>query len=158
MLSGFVDSPMLIAVSRDCRADLKSPPIQTAATPQTPLHALPMFETVCTLPLTSDLFAQAIHPTEPIVSVGLAGGHVETYRLPPVASDGSSQGDVTASENGYGHIGTAWRTRRHKGSCRTLSYSVDGSHLYSGGTDGLVKAADSMTGQVFAKIAIPLHA
>ncbi|KAF2501110.1 WD repeat-containing protein JIP5 [Lophium mytilinum] len=114
-----------------------------------------MFDTVCTLPLTSDLFAQAIHPSEPIVSVGLAGGHVQTYRLPPVAFDGSSGGDVTAPENGFGTIDTIWRTRRHKGSCRTLAFSVDGSQLYSAGTDGLVKAADSMTGQVVSKIAIP---
>lgn len=113
-----------------------------------------MFENVCAIPLDYDLFAQAIHPEEPIVAVGLASGHVQTYRLP---GDGDSDSGVTpASESGYGHIDTVWKTRRHKGSCRTLGFSVDGSQLYSAGTDGIVKVADSATGQVTAKIAVPL--
>ncbi|KAJ4374305.1 WD repeat-containing protein jip5 [Neocucurbitaria cava] len=121
-----------------------------------------MFENVCAIPLDHDLFAQAIHPAEPVVAVGLASGHVQTYRLPPGAgddsdSDSDSDSDAPcASENGYGHIETAWKTRRHKGSCRTLGYSVDGTQLYSAGTDGIVKVADAATGQVTAKIAIPL--
>ncbi|EON62456.1 hypothetical protein W97_01678 [Coniosporium apollinis CBS 100218] len=114
-----------------------------------------MFDTVCSLPLTSDLFAQAIHPTEPLFAVGLAAGHVQTYRLPTVASDGSSDGDAQASDNGTGCVDTLWRTRRHKGSCRCLSWSHDGGALFSAGTDGLVKSADAMTGQVTAKVAIP---
>lgn len=117
-----------------------------------------MFEEICSLPLNSDLLAQAIHPSESIVSVGLAGGHVLTYRLPPVATSDTSDGDITASDNGFGHVDTIWKTRRHKGSCRTLGFSVDGSQLYSAGTDGLLKAADSQTGQVLSKIAIPLDA
>jgi WD40 repeat protein len=52
-------------------------------------------------------------------------------------------------------IETAWRTKRHKGSCRCLAYSIDGRQLYSAGTDGLVKAADSATGIVTGKVAVP---
>tara|TARA_R110002003_G_scaffold242_1_gene17256 strand:- start:9085 stop:9525 length:441 start_codon:yes stop_codon:yes gene_type:complete len=115
-----------------------------------------MFENVCAIPLDYELFAQAIHPQEPIVAVGLASGHVQTYRLPAGASDGSDNDETLASETGFGHIETAWRTRRHKGSCRTLGYSLDGLSLYSAGTDGIVKVADSATGQVSAKIAVPL--
>ena len=115
-----------------------------------------MFENVCAIPLEYDLFAQAIHPEEPIVAVGLASGHVQTYRLPGSAGDDSDNGAVLASESGFGHIDTVWKTRRHKGSCRTLGFSVDGSQLYSAGTDGIVKVADSTTGQVTAKIAVPL--
>lgn len=114
-----------------------------------------MFENVCAIPLDYDLFAQAIHPAEPVVAVGLASGHVQTYRLPQGASDDSDNDATLASENGFGHIETAWKTRRHKGSCRTLAYNIDGSQLYSAGTDGIVKVADSATGQVTAKIAIP---
>jgi hypothetical protein len=115
-----------------------------------------MFENVCAIPLDSDLFAQAIHPEEPIVAVGLASGHVQTYRLPGGISDDGDDDATLASESGFGHIDTVWKTRRHKGSCRTLGFSVDGLQLYSAGTDGIVKVADSTTGQVSAKIAVPL--
>ena len=134
-----------------------------------------MFDTICTLPLSSDLFAQVIHPSLPILSVGLSSGHVQTFRLPAAAEDedvsedaddsagNSINGKVpgrrlssAASENGLGEIETAWRTRRHKGSCRSLAFSLDGKILYSAGTDGLLKAASIETGKVSSKIAIPL--
>ncbi|RAK73961.1 WD40 repeat domain-containing protein [Aspergillus fijiensis CBS 313.89] len=115
-----------------------------------------MFDTVCTLPLSADLFSQAIHPNEPIVSVGLATGHVQTYRLPSEEADSDDDGASTSSSrNGKGHIDTMWSTRRHKGSCRCLTFALDGETLYSAGTDGLVKAAKAETGVVTNKIAIP---
>lgn len=87
-----------------------------------------MFENLCTLPLSSELFAQAIHPHEPLIAVGLSGGHVETFRLPAVAGPSSDDedGDVSVLSTGTSTIDTEWRTRRHKGSCRTLAYSGDG--------------------------------
>lgn len=114
-----------------------------------------MFDTVCTLPLSSDLFTQAIHPTEPVVSIGLATGHVQTFRLPSEELENDEDAASHSSSRGKGHIDTMWRTRRHKGSCRCLGFGVDGEVLYSAGTDGLVKAAKSATGQVENKIAIP---
>lgn len=115
-----------------------------------------MFDTVCTLPLSADLFSQAVHPNEPVVSVGLSSGHVQTFRLPSDEGDSDSDGASTSSSrNGRGHIDTMWRTRRHKGSCRSLTFGVDGQTLYSAGTDGLVKAAKAETGVVENKIAIP---
>ncbi|KAF1958561.1 WD repeat-containing protein JIP5 [Byssothecium circinans] len=116
-----------------------------------------MFQNICAIPLDHDLFTQAVHPEEPIVSVGLASGHVQTYRLPAGASDDSDGDETLASENGFGHIETAWKTRRHKGSCRCLAYSHDGAQLFSAGTDGIVKVAHLTTGQVAAKIAVPLE-
>lgn len=83
----------------------------------------PMFDNVCSLPLSSELFAQAIHPTEPILSVGLSAGHVQTFRLPAIDED--DDGDSEA-ELGFGKVVTQWRTRRHKGSCRSLAFSIDG--------------------------------
>lgn len=116
-----------------------------------------MFDTVCTLPLSSDLFAQAVHPEEPIVSVGLSSGHVQTFRLPSEegGGDGDDGGSTSSLRNGTGHIDTAWRTRRHKGSCRCLGFGVDGQSVYSAGTDGLMKAAKVETGVVENKVAIP---
>lgn len=120
------------------------------------VHSPTMFDTVCTLPLSSDLFTQAIHPSQPVVSVGLATGHVQTFRLPSEEHDGEDDATSNSSAcKGKGHIDTMWRTRRHKGSCRCLGFGHDGEMLYSAGTDGLVKAARSETGQVENKIAIP---
>ena len=109
-----------------------------------------MFDIICTYPLTSDLFAQCIHPSSPLLALGLSSGQVQVHRLPP--ADFSS-----TSEASHGTIETAWRTRRHKGSCRSLCFSHDGQLLFSAGTDGIVKAAATETGHVVSKIAIPLH-
>ncbi|KAM3083981.1 WD repeat-containing protein jip5 [Clarireedia jacksonii] len=114
-----------------------------------------MFENLCTLPLTSELFAQALHPTEPILSVGLSSGHVQSFRLPAAATSDDADADMSVVSTGTSTIDTEWRTRRHKGSCRTLGYSHDGEVLYSAGTDSLLKVANSTTGQVISKILIP---
>ena len=135
-----------------------------------------MFDNICSINLRADIFTQAIHPTAPILAVGLSSGHVETYRLPPLDSSASSSPAKSSSnsinkpsalsskirgrrhslENGYGVVETLWTTKRHQGSCRTLCLSGDGAALYSAGTDGIVKAADMETGRVVGKIAVPL--
>ena len=124
-----------------------------------------MYDTVCTLPLTADLFVQAISPREPFLAVGLASGHVQCFKLPSESSTGASNDDkndenvtngkVMAADNGYGLVKNAWRTRRHKGSCRTLWFSTDGERLVSAGTDGIVKVALSETGRVEGKVVVP---
>ncbi|KAI1622784.1 WD40-repeat-containing domain protein [Exophiala viscosa] len=143
-----------------------------------------MFDTICTLPLQSDLFAQVIHPTEPLFAVGLSSGHVQAYKLPSdtdLVDDGSEDshesagsGNITngngsvpvssslrrgssasASESGLGSVSTIWSTKRHKGSCRCLAFSHDGQICYSAGTDGLVKSFMTESGKVVGKIAIP---
>lgn len=122
--------------------------------PVKPVQA--MFDTLVQYPLEADLFAQAVHPTAPVVAVGLSSGHVSTLKLPPLDADGESvPARGRRGSNGTGMVETRWRTRRHKGSCRCLAYSLDGRQLYSAGADGLVKAADSETGQVTGKLAIP---
>lgn len=125
---------------------------------QTFCSTFKMFECLCTLPLSSDLFAQAIHPHEPLLAVGLSSGHVQTLKLPTVGGreeDGEVAAPKRRGSNGTDIVDTAWKTRRHKGSCRCLGYSLDGRTLYSAGTDGLLKAADSETGQVVGKVAVP---
>jgi hypothetical protein len=92
-----------------------------------------MFENLCTLPLSSELFAQALHPGEPILAVGLSGGHVQCFRLPDIEngdSDGDENANTSIISTGTNTIDTKWRTRRHKGSCRTLAYSHDGESVY----------------------------
>lgn len=143
-----------------------------------------MLDIICTLPLKSDLFAQAVHPSEPLFAVGLSSGHVQAYKLPSDtdALDDSSQDSsaspprtanlingtdsaitpslrrsstASVSESGLGSIDKVWATRRHKGSCRCLTFSHDGQICYSAGTDGLVKAFTTETGRVVSKIGIP---
>lgn len=121
-----------------------------------------MLDSICTLPLDHDIFAQAVHPNVPLVTVGLSSGHVASLRLPPVDDD-SEPDDVKhphpsgrRGSNGTDFVDTTWRTKRHKGSCRCLAYSISGQQIYSAGTDGLVKAADVETGRVVGKVAIPM--
>lgn len=140
-----------------------------------------MFDTICTLPLKSDVFTQVVHPSQPLFAIGLSSGHVHTYKLPsdadviehdsvsestsPPENDDTVNGSIlpslrrasstSLSESGLGSIETIWTTRRHKGSCRCLTFSHDGELCYSAGTDGLIKAFTTETGKVISKIAIP---
>lgn len=141
-----------------------------------------IFDNICSLPLQADLFAQVLHPSLPILTIGLSSGHVQTYKLPPIDGDIDSSPEPetktsnringlpadglqsiisqarrssVASENGLGSIDTIWKTKRHKGSCRSLVFSHDGEYCYSAGTDGLVKCFLTETGRVVSKISIP---
>lgn len=133
-----------------------------------------MLETLCSIPLRSDIFTQAIHPSLPLLTVGLSSGRVETYRLPTASSEPQPQ-PVTnhinkksalssklrnnnarrGSQDGFGMVENVWTTKRHKGSCRSLCMSGDGQLVFSAGTDGIVKAAEVETGRVVGKIAVP---
>jgi WD40 repeat protein len=101
--------------------------------------------------LPSDLFALAVHPTEPLLTAGLLSGHVHAYTWR--AADASDSDSTTPAQDAAFSI--AWKTRRHKGSCRTLGFSSDGATLYTAGTDNLLKSASTQTGRVISKALLP---
>ncbi|KAK6519471.1 WD repeat-containing protein jip5 [Arthrobotrys megalospora] len=103
------------------------------------------------IPFQSPVFTLAAHPSEPLFTAGLLSGHVYTYTWPKeVPSD-----DEDEAEDGLpGGYKVAWKTRRHKGSCRSAAYSNDGQVLYTAGTDSLIKCASTTTGQVISKAVV----
>ena len=91
---------------------------------------------------------------ETVRTANTPSGHLASRpRKSSLSSRRSSSG--SPSLEGYGTIETIWETRRHKGCCRALAFSKDGSTLFSAGTDGLVKAASAETGRVISKVALP---
>lgn len=92
------------------------------------------------LKFADPIFGISFHPEEPRFVVGSSTGTVTAYKY----SVDPSTATCAAPE-------VVWTTKRHKGSCRALLYSEDGSSVFSVGSDGVIKRADSVTGKVRAK-------
>lgn len=81
------------------------------------------------LALPSDVFSLALHPSKPLLATGLSSGHVYTYKWTKDEDEGDADADddsdieAKAADGGFG---VAWKTRRHKGSCRQVAFSGDG--------------------------------
>lgn len=62
--------------------------------------------------------------------------------------------DVSQYENPY--VNTLWKTKRHKGSCRSILFdplpNSVGENLFTAGTDHIIKKADTETGKVVGKV------
>ena len=80
----------------------------------------------------------------------------KTVVVPPKKSD---PGDADSGKEVDGGdeqlVALLWKTRRHKGSVRCLSYDPSGEHIYSVGTDNVLKKADSLSGKVVKKVSLP---
>lgn len=129
------------------------------------------------------LFTVAAHPTKPILATGLGTGHLFCYSYDDekleervnknreeylMAADDKDNIRVSQlkkrwwlHEKDHATIGPNsplsinWKTKRHKGSCRSVAFDVlensVGEHIYSIGTDHMVKKAATETGRVVAK-------
>lgn len=133
------------------------------------------------------LFSFAAHPTQPVVLSGLATGHLFCHRYNPEIlteklqkarnniKKSQKEGlrvsqlsnkwwlvvkrfDEPEDDSG---VEIAWKTKRHKGSCRLVLFDVRegqvGELLYSVGTDHIIKKAASETGRVTSKSEISSH-
>lgn len=134
------------------------------------------------------LFTVAAHPTRPIIATGLGTGHLYCYsyedeklqqrldrkRAAFLKSDDSDNARVSLlkkkwwvhekdhaaiGENSYMKVN--WKTKRHKGSCRSVAFDVlensVGENIYSVGTDHMIKKAATETGKVLAKTDFASH-
>lgn len=81
------------------------------------------------------IFCLSFHPENPEFVLGFASGRLTCYSY---KADGSSPQ-------------VKWTTKRHKRSCRAVTYTTDGKYIISAGADKVVKKADSATGKVKAK-------
>lgn len=124
------------------------------------------------------LFAAAAHPTRPVIITGLATGHLYCHsydadslerkvaekkdfynkkfgnktNISSLADKWWLQLDHTSSVD---TLSLNWKTKRHKGSCRSVLFDVlensVGEFIYSGGTDNIIKKGSTETGKVVGK-------
>lgn len=119
------------------------------------------------------LFDVVSHPQQPIIISGLSNGYMFCHKYDPDILKSTIEENiknnaaltpaekskskvwqvvnVTSYETVVPGIELLWKTRRHKGSVRSICFNSDGTHVYSIGTDGILKKADTLTGKVINK-------
>lgn len=123
------------------------------------------------------LFQMRLHPTKPLFYSGLGNGYIYCHSYKPEElqrivdvnkrkyEQSDYKGDVkvwTCQEVGGSNsndkedapVKVVWKTKRHKGSVRSLCLDNDGSFIYSIGTDNVLKKAVADTGSVVKKISL----
>lgn len=135
------------------------------------------------------LFSVAAHPTKPIVLAGLGTGHLFCHSYDAESLEekvraarerlqdkGKDENLLVISQlkkkwwtavsdhqsiDGTNGITTNWKTKRHKGSCRSVIFDINessvGEYVYSVGKDHTIKKAATETGRVTAKSDISSH-
>jgi WD40 repeat protein len=126
------------------------------------------------LKFDSPLFAIAAHPSRPILALGLANGYVfvleyDPLKLQKTARDlrdqnrGKKEKDIqkawrvsllSKESDLKSGVKILWKTKRHKGSVRSICFNSDGEELYTIGSDSVLKKAQSQTGKVLKKTTI----
>jgi WD40 repeat protein len=126
------------------------------------------------LKFDSPLFAIAAHPSRPILAIGLANGYVfvleyDPLKLQTTARDlkdqnrGKKEKDIqkawrvsllSKESDLKDGVKILWKTKRHKGSVRSICFNSDGEELYTIGSDSVLKKAQSQTGKVLKKTTV----
>ncbi|GME84819.1 unnamed protein product [Ambrosiozyma monospora] len=122
---------------------------------------------------TDPLFSTNFHPTESIFVTGSATGYVKLFNYDAKSLETkvknlnetqkknkgwlrakvgsktlSFYGDEDQDEEiDKGLLSVGWKTKRHKGSCRSIVFDQTGETVISAGLDKELKLADTKTGQ-----------
>ena len=134
---------------------------------------LPLLE----LKFEAPLFAFAAHPTRPILALGLANGYMfmieyDTSKLALTMQDlkrtyKKSKAVESKTKLKQWRVETLakdseladglriiWKTKRHKGSVRSICFNSDGEEIYSIGSDHVLKKAHTTNGKVIKKTTV----
>ena len=128
------------------------------------------------LKYSDPLFGVILHPSEPIIVSGLATGHIYCHsydcaKLKKLVEENEKKYasssskdvqqkktwcvvDVLSKENESEGLTLLWKTRRHKGSVRSMCFEADGKFMYSIGADNVLKKSDTKTGKVVKKVTL----
>lgn len=145
----------------------------TQATAALESNTSPLLE----LKYDAPLFALAAHPTKPLIASGLANGYVflteyDSSKLAIYQYDQKikieSQSEeeklknkkkqkiwktylISKNSSDDDEIKQIWKTKRHKGSVRSICFNSEGTEIYTVGSDNVIKRADALTGKVIKK-------
>ncbi|KAH3683990.1 hypothetical protein WICPIJ_005013 [Wickerhamomyces pijperi] len=130
------------------------------------------------------LFSMAAHPSKPIIVSGLANGYVFMTEYDPILLSEYAEEQKEKIEEKFKNLKESeqekkkkakfwkveeiskdqelsnvsvkhiWKTKRHKGSVRSICFNADGDEVYTIGSDNVIKKADTQTGKVLKKAEI----
>lgn len=101
------------------------------------------------------IFAMASHPSESLIAIGLSSGYVFLIKYDgDLLKEHKDSYKVLINKDGYdsNNIEIIWKTRRHKGSVRSLAFDSNGEFLYSIGSDQVLKKSIVKNGKVSNKV------
>jgi WD40 repeat protein len=105
------------------------------------------------------IFSVASHPSQPLLAIGLANGHIYMLqydvKVLKAISDKSWKVKIAKDAEYEGNsVEILWKTRRHKGSVRSLTFDAQGESLFSIGADKVLKKSNVTNGKVILKTTI----
>lgn len=113
------------------------------------------------------IFTTAAHPSKNLILTGLATGHLYMSSYQGEALEDAVETRRSTIKQGTklkktwtrfnvkdldeDLVKVQWKTKRHKGSCRSVAFDSTGDNIYTVGTDKVIKRANTETGKVIVK-------